>query len=123
MRKIESSGKTVVRDFVEFARRSEIAAEGLFDNNAGIFGQFRAAESLDDGCEQRRWNGQIVGGRLRLSECFPDSREGVGIAIIAADISSTARGACERRAGSSMPPALLKAIGDALVNLMPCSIG
>ena len=41
MRKIDVSGNTDVRDAIELARRGEVAAERLFDDDARVVGAAR----------------------------------------------------------------------------------
>ena len=86
MRKIESSAKHRQRDAVELPRRSQVASERLFDDDARLIGQARRAEPFDHRGEQRGRDGEVMrrtpGIAQRLLERFERTR----IVVIAAHI-------------------------------------
>jgi hypothetical protein len=57
-------GKHLVRDLIEFDCGGQVAAEGLFHDQAGIVGDAGAAEALDHRREERRRNRQVVSRAL-----------------------------------------------------------
>ena len=74
MRKIADSGKTECSIAFELVGRGEVAAERLLDDDAGVLAQPDFAEALDDGREQARRNGQVVGRAARAAERRAASR-------------------------------------------------
>ena len=61
-------GEHRVDRVVEHPRAGAVVAERFFDHDARPVGAPGASERLDDGAEQTRRNGQIVGRLLRLAE-------------------------------------------------------
>ena len=75
MRKIESSGNTDLRDAVELARRGQVAAERLFDDDARMLGQARGAEPFDHRREERGRDGEVVRRAPGAAQRLFDRRE------------------------------------------------
>ena len=86
MRKMAGSGKELVQRAVELLRRGEVAAEGLFDDDARILGAAGLGQPFGDRREQAGRDGQVVqrplGGAQRLAQALRTSR----VAVIAVDV-------------------------------------
>ena len=104
MRKIESSGNTDQRDAVELPRRSQVASERLFDDDARMLGQARGAESLDHRLEQRRRNGEVVRRAPRLPSACLMRRERLRVVVIPAHIPEQGQKMVEARFGHRSRP-------------------
>ena len=83
MRKIADSGKTDSAMRVEFPGRRDIAAEGLFDDDAGVLGQAGRAEAADHRGEKRRRDRQVVGRALSIAQGALQRLEGGRVLIVA----------------------------------------
>ena len=120
MRKIDVLGEDGVRDAVELSRRGEVAAEGLFDDDARVLGQARGAQALDHGLEQRGRDGEVVRRPLGRAERRLERREGRRVLVVAADVAAAATAAC--RTPLVVDAArLLDAVAHALLQSARCS--
>ena len=88
--------KRRVRDPVELARRREIAAEGLFDDDPGVFGEPCGIEALDDRREQRAGSPGNAPDAAR-SRGGLDPLERRRIVVVPADVPQQRHQALERR--------------------------
>ena len=79
-------GEDGAGDAIEFAGRGEVATEGLFDNDAGVLGELRGAEGLNDGFEEHRRNGEVERRPARVAQRAFDGGEGGGVFVIAAHV-------------------------------------
>ncbi len=61
-------GEGAARDPVELARRGQVAAERLFDDDPPAFGQPGGVEAADDRGEQRRRDGEVERRALRAAQ-------------------------------------------------------
>ena len=81
MRKTRSSRKRVVQHRVQLARRLEVPAEWLLDDDACLLGASGLRQQLDDGGEHARRNGQVMRRAFRAVERGVQSIVGLGIGI------------------------------------------
>src|SRR6185369_17520683 len=72
-------------DLIQLTRRSQITAEGLFNDNPGVADATGARELLDDCAEGRGRDGQVECGTFRRADLPAQSLEQGGIVIIPAD--------------------------------------
>ena len=75
-----------MRDLIQLPRRSEVASEGLLDDDARMVGQFRRAQSFDYCFEERRRDGKIVRWPTRVTKLVFQRSESVRVRVIAAHI-------------------------------------
>ncbi len=86
MRKIESSGNTDRATRLS-SRRRQIAAEGLFDDDARMFGQVRGAECRDHLREERGGNGEVMRRAQSAAQRLFDLRERALVVIVPAHVA------------------------------------
>jgi len=92
-----------MRNFVQFARRGQIASKGLFYDHARVFGEFSGAEAFDHGLKKRGWNCQIVRRSPRLTEHIFDRCKRAGVFIVTTYILEQRERCCNARL-LSIPP-------------------
>ena len=97
MRKIADSSKAASRIAVELLRRGEVAAERLFDDDAGAVGAARLAELLHDRPEQRGRDGEVVRRPLGRAELLAERLERRRVVVVAVDVAQQAAQLVERR--------------------------
>ena len=84
------------QDPIQLARRGEVLAEGLLDDDAGAFRAARLRQLFDDRSEQRRRDRQVVRGVLGAGELAPERREGRRILVVPVDVAQQAAQLGER---------------------------
>src|SRR5882762_3746974 len=81
---------------VESLRRGEVAAEGFFDDDSSALAASRPGQLFHHGPEQRRWDGEVMGGALGWAELFAKGLEGRRVPVVAVDIPQQAAQLLER---------------------------
>src|SRR5262249_34741905 len=76
---------------VQGLRRSEIAAEGLFDDDPSCLGGARERQLPHHQPEDRRRDGEIMRGPLRLTELLLNGAEGGWVLVVPVDVAQEAR--------------------------------
>ena len=95
--------------------------EGLFDDDARALGGARADELLDDGAEERGWNGEVVCGVLGRAELAADGVEGGVLGVVAIDVAQKSG---ELFPGVGVEAAVgFDAAARALLELVQCPAG
>src|SRR5262245_11464468 len=81
---------------VERPGRGEVAAERLLDDDTRARRTARLAELIDDGLEEARRDGQVVGRVGRGPQLLAQALEGLRIGVVAVDVAQRADQAGER---------------------------
>ena len=87
MRKMFSSGKILLQQAVQCARRCAVVAERLLDHQTRVLGAARLRQRLRHGREQAWRHREIVQRPLRLTKLLAQLGEGRGIVVVAVDIA------------------------------------
>ncbi len=80
-------GEHRVQDPVQLLRRRQVPAEGLLDDDPPVRRDAGRAETLDDGREQARGDGEVAGGPLRVAERLLQRRERLWVLVVAVDVA------------------------------------
>ena len=83
--------KRVVQHRVQLARRLEVPAEWLLDDDACLLGASGLRQQLDDGGEHAWRNGQVMRRAFRAVERGVQSIVGLGIGILTVDVAQAFR--------------------------------
>ena len=84
------------QDPIQLARRDEILAEGLLDDDAGPVRAPRLSQLFYDGSEQRGRDRQVVRGVLCASELTSERLEGRRVFVVPVDVAKQSVQLCER---------------------------
>src|SRR5690606_41571868 len=72
---------------VKVMGRGQVATEGLLQDYAAVRGEPRCVQALDDCCEQRRRNRQIVHGQLYTSQVRFEANKDVGVVVVTGHVA------------------------------------
>ena len=84
------------QDPIQVARRGEVLAEGLLDDDAGPFRAPRSRQLLHDGSEERGRDRQVVRRVLCASELAPERLEGRRVFVVPVDVAKQSAQLVER---------------------------
>ena len=108
------------RDAVEFPRRGQVAAERLFDDDAGMLGQACGAKPRDHRREERGRDGQVMRRAPGAAQRLFDLRERVRVVVVPAHVAEQGQKMVESALVID-PARLLDAVLHALVQIAPDS--
>ena len=97
MRKMSLLDERAEQDPIQVARRRQVLAEGLLDDDAGPFRTSGLRQLLHDGSEEWGRDRQVVRGVLCAAERLPERREGRRILVVPIDVAKQAGQLVERR--------------------------
>ena len=116
MRKMCASSNARQQDRVELARRREVVAERLFDDDARALRAVGLRELLDDGAEQHRRDREVVRRMLRVAELLAQRVNVAGSRVVAVDVAQERQELGER--GLVEAAVLLEAVAGARAELV-----
>ena len=87
MRKMSRLDERAEQDPIQLARRGEVLAEGLLDDDAGAVRAARSRQLLHDRSEQRRRDREVVRRVLGAAELAPERLERRRVLVVAVDVA------------------------------------